>query len=99
MVNYERERHLGKATGDMLKAVHTLQSAQALAPPSAIAERTGTSRAFVTKMLQAMERDGLVDYTPHKGARLTEPGERLARELSRHHRLLERFLTDFGLLP
>jgi DtxR family transcriptional regulator, Mn-dependent transcriptional regulator len=94
MVNLARERHLGKATGDMLKAIHALQSDTALAAPSAIAERTETSRAFVTKMLQGMHREGLVDYTPYKGVRLTLRGEQLARELSRHHRLLERFLTD-----
>jgi DtxR family transcriptional regulator, Mn-dependent transcriptional regulator len=100
MVNFEREKYLGKATGDMLKAIHTLQGETAPAAPSAIAARTETSRAFVTKMLQGMEREGLVDYTPHKGARLTALGERLARELSRHHRLLERFLTDcLGFTP
>ena len=100
MVNFERERYLGKATGDMLKAIHTLQGVDTLAAPSAIAERTKTSRAFVTKMLQGMYREGLVDYTPYKGVRLTAFGERLARELSRHHRLLERFLTDtLGFSP
>lgn len=102
MVNLEREKHLGKATGDMLKAIHVLQGAEATstAPPSGIAERTGTSRAFVTKMLQLMHRDGLVTYAPYKGVRLTPSGERLARELSRHHRLLERFLTDtLGFSP
>jgi DtxR family transcriptional regulator, Mn-dependent transcriptional regulator len=100
MVNSERERYLGKATGDMLKAIHALQSPTALAAPSAVAERTRTSRAFVTKMLQAMEREGLVEYAPYKGVRLTALGERLARELSRHHRLLERFLTDtLGFSP
>jgi DtxR family transcriptional regulator, Mn-dependent transcriptional regulator len=103
MVNSARERYLGKATGDMLKAIyalHGLPGATTLAAPSAVAERTRTSRAFVTKMLKAMEHEGLVEYTPYKGVRLTALGERLARELSRHHRLLERFLTDtLGFSP
>ncbi|MCX6368463.1 MAG: metal-dependent transcriptional regulator [Armatimonadetes bacterium] len=100
MVNSERERYLGKATGDMLKAIHALQTPLATAAPSAVAERTRTSRAFVTKMLLTMEREGLVEYTAYKGVRLTTLGERLARELSRHHRLLERFLTDtLGFSP
>jgi DtxR family Mn-dependent transcriptional regulator len=100
MVNSERERYLGKATGDMLKAIHALQTPTATAAPSAVAERTRTSRAFVTKMLLTMEREGLVEYTAYKGVRLTTLGERLARELSRHHRLLERFLTDtLGFSP
>lgn len=84
----------------MLKAIHVLQGEETTAAPSGIAARTGTSRAFVTKMLQIMHRDGLVDYAPYKGVRLTATGERLARELSRHHRLLERFLTDtLGFSP
>ena len=100
MVKTERERNLGKATGDILKAIHTLQTAggnasQTVALTSEIAARTGTSQAFVTKMLQNMGRQGLVDYAPYRGARLTTEGTRSAVELSRHHRLLERFLTDY----
>lgn len=98
MVKSERERNLGKATGDILKAIHVLQGpdvSAVIAQPSDIAVRTGTSRAFVTKMLQAMERQGLIEYEPYRGARLTSEGTRNAVELSRHHRLLERFLTDY----
>lgn len=94
MVKSERERILGKATGDMLKAIHALETAERVALPSDIAVRTGTSRAFVTKMLKEMHALGLVDYAPYRGVRLTPRGARSAIELSRHHRLLERFLTD-----
>jgi DtxR family Mn-dependent transcriptional regulator len=100
MVNSKRQRHLGKATGDVLKAIAALQTEASAAVPSEIALRTGTSRAFVTKMLKAMHADSLVAYEAYKGVRLTEAGERLATELSRHHRLLERFLTDIlGFSP
>jgi Mn-dependent DtxR family transcriptional regulator len=106
-----RDRTLGKATGDVLKAMHTLQGLSLTATPdelphapvalpSDIAARTGTSRAFVTKMLQTMEKQGLVTYSPYQGARLTVDGRNAAVELSRHHRLLERFLTDIlGFAP
>jgi DtxR family transcriptional regulator, Mn-dependent transcriptional regulator len=92
-----REKTLSKATGDVLKAIYSLQDATetgGVALPSDIATRTGTSRAFVTKMLKGMSDDGLVDYEPYRGVRLTMVGARSAVELSRHHRLLERFLTD-----
>jgi DtxR family transcriptional regulator, Mn-dependent transcriptional regulator len=101
MVKTERERNLGKATGDILKAIHTLQGAgekgpqETVAQTSEIAARTGTSSAFVTKMLQSMERQGLIAYAPYRGAQLTQEGTRNAVELARHHRLLERFLTDY----
>jgi len=88
---------LGKATGDLLKAIHALEDIApegGVALPSEIADRTGTSRAFVTKMLKGLSEDGLVDYSPYRGVRLTGSGREAAIELSRHHRLLERFLTD-----
>jgi DtxR family Mn-dependent transcriptional regulator len=100
----EREGGLNKATGDVLKAIYTLQEAgenpaETVALPSDIAVRTGTSRAFVTKMLQTMDRQGLVAYAPYRGARLTQEGQRSAVELARHHRLLERFLADYLGFP
>jgi DtxR family Mn-dependent transcriptional regulator len=100
MVKSERDRNLGKATGDVLKAVHALETADAVAVPSEIAARTGTSHAFVTKMLKGMAEQGLVDYAPYQGVRLTEKGARGAVELARHHRLLEVFLTQvLGFTP
>jgi len=94
MVKSERERTLSKATGDVLKAIHALETDTSAALPSDIADRTGTSRAFVTKMLLRMTEDGLVEYAPYHGVRLTAKGVRGAVELARHHRLLERFLAD-----
>jgi DtxR family Mn-dependent transcriptional regulator len=95
-----RERLLGKATGDVLKAIHALETETTAALPSEIATRTGTSRAFVTKMLKTMSGLGLVRYAAYQGVRLTPEGTQTAREISRHHRLLERFLTDtLGFTP
>ena len=103
VVKSHKDRSLTKATGDVLKAIHQLQDAPEtgnVALPSDIAARTGTSRAFVTKMLKTMFDDGLVDYSPYRGVRLTPTGAEGAIELSRHHRLLERFLTDcLGFTP
>lgn len=96
-------RHLSKATGDILKAIHALQDANhsptseegaPVALPSEIADRTGTSRAFVTKMLKSLKEQGLVEYSPYRGVRLTPIGTGSATELSRHHRLLEYFCAN-----
>ncbi len=100
MVKSPRERVLSKATGDVLKAIFALETNTRVALPSDIAVRTGTSRAFVTKMLKNMTAQGLVRYTPYQGVRLTDEGIKSATELARHHRLLERFLTDtLGFSP
>jgi DtxR family transcriptional regulator, Mn-dependent transcriptional regulator len=95
LVKSERNRGLRKAAGDVLKAIHFHQTQEKPALTLDIAGRTGTSAAFVTKMLKQLEGEGLITYAAYRGARLTSEGERLAIELSRHHRLLERFLTDF----
>ena len=96
-------RYLSKATGDILKAIHALQDAShdpadtekaRVALPSEIALRTGTSRAFVTKMLRSIKEQGLAEYAPYRGVRLTATGVRSATELSRHHRLLEYFCAN-----
>jgi DtxR family transcriptional regulator, Mn-dependent transcriptional regulator len=94
MVKSIRDRGLRKAAGDVLKAIHFHQTEERPALTLDIAGRTGTSAAFVTKMLKQLEGERLVTYAAYRGARLTPEGERLAIELSRHHRLLERFLTD-----
>ena len=100
MVKSERERNLGKATGDVLKAIHALETETAVAVPSDIAVRTGTSRAFVTKMLKGMTEQGLVDYAAYRGVRLTDKGTKSAVELARHHLRLEVFLTEIlGFTP
>ena len=97
LVKSQADKALTKATGDVLKAIYALQDVPetgGVALPSDIAIRTGTSRAFVTKMLKTMSGGGLVNYAPYRGVRLTATGAQSAIELSRHHRLLERFLTD-----
>jgi len=98
MVNQERDpKHLTKATGDILRAIHLLligAEPSAVALPSDIATRTGTSRAFVTKMLKHLKEQDLVEYAPYQGVRLSPTGARAAIELSRHHRLLEYFLAN-----
>lgn len=109
MVKLARDKGLRKTTGDILKAIYLLRPDGGRSGASSddtnsesattltIARRTGTSAPFVTKMLKQLQGDGMVIYVPYHGASLTPEGRRIAVELSRHHRLLERFLTDFLL--
>ncbi len=47
------------------------------------------SPASATEMIQRLASKGLVDYTPYKGARLTESGLIHGRRMKRKHRLAE----------
>jgi len=48
----------------------------------------------VTSMVKALEKDGLVSYSPYAGVRLTEDGRRMALHVLRRHRLIELFLVE-----
>lgn len=81
---------------DYLKAVYKLTSEGGRASTGQVAERLDVSPASVTDMIQrlAAEDPPLLDYVKHRGAALTEEGERIALETLRHHRLLELFLHE-----
>lgn len=50
----------------------------------------------VTRMLQRLGRQGLVEYRPYRRVQLTEQGRELGRFLSARHALLEEFLVLLG---
>jgi DtxR family Mn-dependent transcriptional regulator len=86
-----------ESVGDYLKAILELGGAEgSQVTMHALADRLGVRTPSVTGMLQklAAQRPALVRYEKHRGVRLTQAGERRARELVRHHRLLELFLHD-----
>ena len=79
---------------DYVKTIYKLQSRTETVSTSALAERTRTTAAAVTKMLKHLAQLHLVSYTPYHGVRLTSVGEKIALEVIRHHRLLELYLTQ-----
>ena len=59
-----------------------------------VLESTGQlSDAAVTQLFKSLADAGFVLHTPYHGVELTPRGEQLAKELVRHHRLLELFLV------
>ena len=85
---------LSEAIQDYLREIYKLQAQDARAATSAIAERMGVAAPSVTAMLKKLAALGLVDHAPYRGTVLTEAGERIALEVIRHHRLLERYLAE-----
>lgn len=83
-----------EAVEDYLKAIYKLSRRQEAVSTSALAERLGVSSAAVTNMLKRLARMGLVGHEPYQGVRLTPVGRKVALEVIRHHRLLERYLVE-----
>ena len=96
----DRRASSTEAIEDYAKAIHAL-TAREPGPvgTTALAERLGVSPGTVTAMCKRMAELGLVSYEPYRGVELTEPGERMALEVIRHHRLLESFLAEALGMP
>jgi DtxR family transcriptional regulator, Mn-dependent transcriptional regulator len=87
------------AVEDYLKAIYRLQQDGSAAMTNAIAERLGLRAASVTAMLQQLSEQGLADYTPYRGAFLTETGTAAALRVIRRHRLIELYLHQHLDVP
>jgi DtxR family Mn-dependent transcriptional regulator len=92
--------HRSPAIDDYAKAIFALQSrADEPVTTSALADRLGITPGSVSAMLKRLDELGLVTHEPYRGVRLTADGRRVALEVIRHHRLLERFLADALGMP
>ena len=94
------EKTLSAATEDYLKTILHLReeapvgSASSAITTQAIASRLDVAAPSATAMIKKLATLGLVRHTPYHGVELTGEGEKVALEVTRHHRLSESFLTE-----
>ena len=95
-----RERSVNEGAENYAKAIYHLQGrSDEPVHTNAVAERLGVTAASASAMLRRLSDEGLVDYEPYHGARLTPKGEAVALETIRHHRLIELFLAEVLGMP
>ena len=82
---------------DYLEVLHELELVEGRAKPARIAELLAVARPSVTKMLQRLDEEGLVEYKRYHGAVLTREGRIAAARLRERHSLLVRFLIVLGV--
>jgi DtxR family Mn-dependent transcriptional regulator len=89
------------AVEDYLRALYLLEEAEptVAVTTARLARRLGVTPASAVGMVKRLASLGLVDHTDYRGARLTARGRQLALELTRHHRLLEQFLSQVLDVP
>ena len=88
-------QELSHAVEDYAKAIYVLE--ERVGGPvtnNAIAERLRVTPASASSMVKKLDGLGLVAHVPYRGVRLTAHGRRVALEVLRHHRLLERYLVE-----
>jgi DtxR family transcriptional regulator, Mn-dependent transcriptional regulator len=95
-----RVRSTNEGAENYAKAIYHLQGrSKDPVHTNAVAERLGVTPASASAMLKRLSDEGLVDYEPYHGARLTAKGELVALETIRHHRLIELFLAEVLGMP
>src|SRR3954464_12347544 len=87
---------VSSAVQDYAKAIYSLEQRceSGAVSTNALAERLGVSAASASSMVKKLDGLGLVEHVPYKGVVLTERGAKVALEVLRHHRLLERYLAE-----
>jgi DtxR family Mn-dependent transcriptional regulator len=83
-----------QAVEDYLKAIYEIQYEQRRVATTVLAERLAVTPASVTGMIKKLADMHLVVHEPYQGVKLTKAGQKIALEVLRHHRLVERFLAE-----
>jgi len=83
-----------QAIEDYLKTIYEFQCTEEQVGTTRLAERLGVTPASVTGMIKKLAEMKLVVHAPYQGVRLTKGGRKIALEVLRHHRLIERFLAE-----
>lgn len=81
-----------------LKELYQLQHRDAAdagpVPLGRLASALSVTPGTATTMVKRFADDGLIRYTPRRGARLTAKGEKVALAVLRRHRIIETFLVE-----
>jgi len=85
---------LSNVIEEYLEAIYRLQERNGIARTGDLVKMLNVAPGTITNTIERLEKDLLVVHEPYKGVQLTEEGRRIAIDVIRRHRLLERLLTD-----
>jgi DtxR family Mn-dependent transcriptional regulator len=77
-----------------LEAIYYIDAEGEVVRPSRLAYWLSVSAPTVSEALSRLKRDGWIEVGADRSVTLTESGRTTATDLVRHHRILERWLTD-----
>jgi DtxR family Mn-dependent transcriptional regulator len=97
--HHKTKRGTTEIVEEYVEGIFRLHEAMGKVTTGELADYMQVSAGSATSMVKKLSQMGLAKYTPYKSVTLTPEGERLAKQLSRTHRILKRFLVDAVGLP
>jgi DtxR family Mn-dependent transcriptional regulator len=95
----QKQRAFSESVEEYVEGIFRLQKEVDSVSTGEIALYMQVSAGSATTMVKKLAEMGLAEHEPYQGIRLTPYGEKLAKQLTRSHRILERFLVDELGLP
>jgi len=95
----QKHRAFSESVEEYVEGIFRLQKEVDSVSTGEIALYMQVSAGSATSMVKKLAEMGLAEHIPYQGIRLTPYGEKLAKQMTRSHRILERFLVDELGLP
>jgi DtxR family manganese transport transcriptional regulator len=92
-----REAHRTEMAEDYVELISDLILANGEARLADLAVHIGVTSATAAKVVQRLQRGGLVESRPYRSIFLTREGEAVAEMSRRRHRIVEEFLRALGI--
>ncbi len=94
-----RDARSSEVAEDYVELVGDLIAETGQARLTDLADCLGVAPATAAKVLQRLQRDGLVETRPYRSITLTDAGERMADASRERHRIVHEFLLALGVSP
>ena len=92
-----RHDHASETAEDYVEAIAEMIDKNDVCRGADLAKLFGVSHVTVTKTVNRLKREGLVDAEPYRPIRLTAKGSRLATAARRRHEIVHSFLKALGV--
>lgn len=96
---HKTQRAFSESVEEYVEGIFRLQKEVDRVSTGEVATYMCVSAGSASTMVKKLAELGLVQHAPYQGIRLTELGEKVAKQLTRAHRILEVFLVDHLELP
>ncbi|MFO1533190.1 MAG: metal-dependent transcriptional regulator [Thermoplasmatota archaeon] len=93
------DKDVSEQMQEYLETIYRLEQEGKVARTGEIALHLKVAPPSVTDMVQKLEKAGLVQYEPYKGANLTQSGRAVARQVLSSHRIMQAFLQEVCGMP